>query len=202
MVLYAEGFSVAEFLVERSSRPAFLAFVASGMREGWDQAARVHYRYNNVEELEQAWINQLRSPRRPAAPALMARNTAPAADPNRGITMRQTIPPSLVTLSRPAPVVRGQIPEQEPDRPDMNARGPDGRPLYLPGFAPAHAAAPPAPAPAAPITGMAARDPWQPAAAASPEPQIRLGPPQAVPNPPLMPSPSHYPSFTPIGYPQ
>src|SRR5438105_11941048 len=33
MCLYAEGFSVSNFLVEKSNRPAFLAFVNSGMHE-------------------------------------------------------------------------------------------------------------------------------------------------------------------------
>src|SRR5262249_14360043 len=56
MTLYAEGYSVANFLVGRSSRQAFLSFVAQGMRQGWDAAAQSHYRFNSVEELEQAWL--------------------------------------------------------------------------------------------------------------------------------------------------
>jgi hypothetical protein len=174
MALYAEGFSVAEFLVGRSNRAEFLGFVAQGMREGWDQAARLHYRFNNVNELEQAWIGYLRSGQRyqqPQAPALLAQNTTATADPNHRVVGRRTVPPTLPTLTQPAPVVRGQMPENEPSR-DMTASAaadPNGRPGYLPGFTsqPTAAAAPP-------------RDPWQPAAVATQHPQIRLGMPQNV----------------------
>ena len=58
MCLYAEGFSVSNFLVEKSSRPAFLAFINSGMHEGWDAAVRRHYGYENVDDLERAWQQQ------------------------------------------------------------------------------------------------------------------------------------------------
>src|SRR5207248_11014868 len=51
MVLYAEGFSVSQFLVEHSSRPIFLQFVAQGMRDNWDNAVRSHYGYQTVEQL-------------------------------------------------------------------------------------------------------------------------------------------------------
>jgi hypothetical protein len=40
MVLYAQGYSVTDFLVGRSSRPKFLNFVADGLRAGWDRAAQ------------------------------------------------------------------------------------------------------------------------------------------------------------------
>ena len=38
MVLYAEGYSVTNYLVSISSRPAFLNFIAQGMRGDWDGA--------------------------------------------------------------------------------------------------------------------------------------------------------------------
>src|SRR5262245_16105057 len=67
MTLYAEGYSVAQFLVDSSSRPAFLAFIAQGMNSniGWDRALQTCYRYNSVEDLEQAWLSHLRSTKRP-----------------------------------------------------------------------------------------------------------------------------------------
>ena len=55
MVLYAEGYSVVEFLVGQSNRKVFLAFIAQGMRDGWDPAVQAHYGYRSVEELEEAW---------------------------------------------------------------------------------------------------------------------------------------------------
>jgi hypothetical protein len=171
MVLYAEGFSVAEFLVGRSSRQEFLQFVNQGMREGWDQAARVHYRFNNVSELEQAWIGYLRSGQRyqtQPAPALLARNTAPGADPNHRVVGRQTVPPTLPTLSAPTPVVRGRMPEQQDQAASAAPGGWNDRPGYLPG------------SPTQPSVSGPARDPWQPAAVATQHPQVRLGTPQIV----------------------
>jgi hypothetical protein len=59
-LLFAEGYSVARFLVERVDKPTFLAFVKKGMDEGWDAAAKSCYRFNNVELMEAAWLEWLR----------------------------------------------------------------------------------------------------------------------------------------------
>ena len=59
MVLYAEGYSVSNFLVAASNRQVFLNFVAQGMRGDWDGAVRSNYGYNSVEELEKAWVESL-----------------------------------------------------------------------------------------------------------------------------------------------
>ena len=40
MVLYAEGFSVSNYLVSLGGRQAFLGFVAMGLRGKWDKACR------------------------------------------------------------------------------------------------------------------------------------------------------------------
>jgi RNA polymerase sigma factor (sigma-70 family) len=56
VVLYAEGYSLTEFLVAQKGRPTFLDFVAQGQRDGWDQAVRECYDYRSVEKLEQAWL--------------------------------------------------------------------------------------------------------------------------------------------------
>src|SRR5260370_32056245 len=43
MTLYAEGFSVSDYLVGLNDRPHFLAFVADGMDNGWEQACQLRY---------------------------------------------------------------------------------------------------------------------------------------------------------------
>jgi hypothetical protein len=58
---FAQAASVTSFLVNQSDRPTFLAFVAHGMRDGWDQAVKTHYRYRSVEDLEAAWLRQQRT---------------------------------------------------------------------------------------------------------------------------------------------
>jgi hypothetical protein len=110
MVLYAEGYSVTSFLVGKSSRPEFLNFVADGMRQGWDQALQAHYRYRNVEELEQAWLQHLRENKR-TGPATTLASTGgkaeAAAKPANRVVVRQTLPPAVPVLGAPRPVVRG-----------------------------------------------------------------------------------------------
>src|SRR5437764_5170990 len=117
MVLYAQCLSVSEFLVSRSSRPAFLNFVYAGMAQGWDQAARAHYGFNSVEELEQAWIQYLRSPKPPSQPATQIASagvTLRSPSPEQ-VVVRQTAPPAqpLQDLAASRPVYRGQSPGPE-----------------------------------------------------------------------------------------
>ena len=79
MVLYAEGYSVANFLVSSSNRGVFLNFVAQGMHGNWDAAVKANYGYNNVEGLERAWVESLYHPRQQPAVQLASR-------PARGLT--------------------------------------------------------------------------------------------------------------------
>ena len=64
---YAEAASISRFLVGKSDRATFLAFVNKGMRDGWDKAVKEHYRYRNVDELEVAWLQQVKQAREKAA---------------------------------------------------------------------------------------------------------------------------------------
>ena len=108
MVLYAEGYSVTNFLVAKSNRAAFLNFIADGLRQGWDVAVKTHYGFSNVEELERAWVRSLSQPR-PADTTLTngtARTDTTSMTASRPIS-RQTLVPILGT---PRPVVRGVSP--------------------------------------------------------------------------------------------
>ena len=111
MALYAQGFSVSEFLVLRSSRPAFLNFVADGMRLGWDQAARAHYGFSTVEQLEAAWIQFLQTPRSQRPDLIAARTAKP--DLGQQIVVRLTMPPSQPSR----PIYRGAAPEDTQSQP-------------------------------------------------------------------------------------
>ncbi|HYT92511.1 MAG TPA: hypothetical protein VEL76_27595 [Gemmataceae bacterium] len=55
LALYAQGYSVSRFLLEVGDRQTFLGFLARALREGWDNAVRVSYRYQSVDQLEVAW---------------------------------------------------------------------------------------------------------------------------------------------------
>src|SRR5262249_59919534 len=58
MVLFAQGYSVTHFLVERGGRRRFVAFLKDGLTD-WDKAALAHYDFPNVEALETAWLASL-----------------------------------------------------------------------------------------------------------------------------------------------
>lgn len=55
MTLYAEGYSLAELLVQEGGRTRYLKFLTDANREGWDKAIHTHYGYRGVEDLEKRW---------------------------------------------------------------------------------------------------------------------------------------------------
>lgn len=117
MTLYAQGYSVTEFLVGRRGRRTFLRFVGDGMRQGWDTAARANYGYRSVEDLSEAWLQHLRRSSS-SAPNLVARGDRPRSSrpvqPRRDeVVVRQTVPPTQPLLSGPRPIVRGQSHSEE-----------------------------------------------------------------------------------------
>jgi hypothetical protein len=109
MVLYAEGYSVTSFLVNKSSRGAFLNFLADGMRQGWDAAVRQHYQYQSVQELERAWVESLRKP----VPSATVASAAGPSESSGKVVVRQTLPPAMPVLGAPRPVYRGVSAETE-----------------------------------------------------------------------------------------
>src|SRR5437867_533662 len=61
--LYAQGFSMTDYLVKRGDRRTFLNFIGHGMHYGWDRAVQTFYHHRNIEELEEAWLGHLRGTR-------------------------------------------------------------------------------------------------------------------------------------------
>src|SRR5207237_9809860 len=111
--LYAEGYSVAEFLVDTSNRKTFLDFVAHGMQYGWDGAAQSYYHFANVNQLEQAWIDSLRKPKRQPAPTLIAKNTNTPAEAANRVLVRLTAPPVQPLPDERSPIFRAHAPDME-----------------------------------------------------------------------------------------
>jgi hypothetical protein len=182
MALYAEGYSVTNFLVSKSNRPAFLNFIADGMRIsiGWDAALQKHYQIRNVEELEQEWHTHLRNTKK--QPTQLA--SATQRESTNQVVVRQTFPPVQPFDPPPRIIARGVAPESEREFPGMSR--PNSRPGYLPEYPPSRSS-----------------DEWrsQPASQMQP-PAVRLGPPQFDAQPPATlgrPIPS---GASPVGYPQ
>jgi hypothetical protein len=134
MALYAQGYSVTNFLVSQSSRQEFLAFVAQGMQNygnNWDAALQAHYRYRSVEELEGAWLQHLRNGR--PQPAQLASSRGPSTAAR--VVVRQTAAPAQPILEAPEPIYRGQIPDDSATGWDRRPAGHpvnDPRPGYYP----------------------------------------------------------------------
>ncbi|HEV8059794.1 MAG TPA: hypothetical protein VGP68_07965 [Gemmataceae bacterium] len=137
--LYAQGFSVSKFLVGLSNRQTFLSFVAHGMQSnyGWDNAARTYYRFQNVTELEQAWLADLRNSRKQpasAAPVILAKNEVGSRTDSAKAIVRLTAPPAQPLADDMQPTFRTQAPDNDGGWSNSPrggaARG--SRPGYLP----------------------------------------------------------------------
>jgi hypothetical protein len=112
MKLYAQGFSVVDFLVKRGNRQVFLNFLGQALSQGWDASLQRYYNIRSVEELESAWLRSLKEPRSPGAPIQLAtapQNSNGAAAPNAlGRFVRMTVPTYGET-----PVYRGAAPNPD-----------------------------------------------------------------------------------------
>jgi hypothetical protein len=187
--LYAEGYSVADFLVGISDRPTFLNFVARGMQYGWDNASQSFYRYQNVNALEQAWLDHLIQTKKQQASAQVAQNSAaPGGTSGSHILVRLTAPP-VQPFAEPTPVVRAQAPDNDPmgGFAATPAAAATHRPGYLP--EPNYQASPSTITPTATV-------PQSPAAGTLQRPAVRLGIPQVEPAPLGRATPG-----SPVGYP-
>lgn len=109
--LYAQGYSMSDFLVKRSNKQHFLNFVGAGMQQGWDQAAKSHYGHNNVEELEQAWLKHLQNSRKQPVGEAVARQEPGSRNQESGRMVWLTSPPAQPL--DPQPLVRGAMGGQD-----------------------------------------------------------------------------------------
>jgi hypothetical protein len=86
--LYAQGHSLAQFLIAQRGKQAFLTFLADGMRSGdWRTAIETHYEYQHLLALQNSWMDWVRAGRpaiRPVGGAMLAsaQVAAPAATPS------------------------------------------------------------------------------------------------------------------------
>lgn len=73
--LYAQGHSLAKFLIVQHGKRKFLAFLADGMKDGdWPRAVGANYGYRDLLTLQNSWLSWVRDGRpelRPAADAVL-----------------------------------------------------------------------------------------------------------------------------------
>ncbi len=129
IVLYAQGYSVSAYLVDRggsgvAGRQRLLQFLAIGMQggdtrnhgtvESWNNAARQVYGVNGLDLLEQQWLDALKNPpSRVAARGDRAPGTPTARQPD-AVAVRSSAPPVVPVLEPPVRAARGTAPEREP----------------------------------------------------------------------------------------
>lgn len=185
MLIYAEGYSVTNYLVEASDRETFLNFVSMGMRQGWDKAVQTYYQLQSVEQLEETWLAHLRATRG------MARNSGNRGTQGTMIAANPSGRASATAVSRE--VVRLTAPPAQPQIEPAGATfrgqaGDDrGRPSYLP----------PPPPGVKPLNSNG-HPATNRSAASTPPPPVRLGLPEFAPMPQGKPIQPQGPS--PVGF--
>lgn len=55
LTLYAQGYALADFLVQQKGRHAYLKFIADGERGNWEEAIRANFDHAGIESLERNW---------------------------------------------------------------------------------------------------------------------------------------------------
>ena len=55
LTLYAQGYALADFLVQQKGRHAYLKFIADGERGNWEDAIRTNFDHDGIESLEKNW---------------------------------------------------------------------------------------------------------------------------------------------------
>ncbi|MEX0716762.1 MAG: hypothetical protein WD066_09250 [Planctomycetaceae bacterium] len=55
MTLYAQGYSIADYLVQQGGKRKYLDFIESAHHDGWDHALQHHYGLGNVDRFERRW---------------------------------------------------------------------------------------------------------------------------------------------------
>ncbi|MEO1998747.1 MAG: hypothetical protein ABGZ17_26170 [Planctomycetaceae bacterium] len=123
--LYAQGYSLADFLVEQGGRERYLEFLEMAHQSGWDSAIRQCYKHASVEVLEKRWRGWVLagSPRMASAPGtLIAVNTQSPLKQADRVTIRGQNPTGEVRESGV------ELPSAPDPRPTRTASAPPPRP--------------------------------------------------------------------------
>jgi hypothetical protein len=71
--LYAQGFSLARFLIEQHGKRKFVQFVGDGLRDdNWTRAIQQNYRFDNLLVLQNRWLDWVRQGSPKLAPKIAA----------------------------------------------------------------------------------------------------------------------------------
>ena len=96
LTMYAEGHSLADYLVQRSDKPTYLKFLQMAHDKSWNEALKCIYQFESVESLEMVWDDWVLA----GSPALNIPKGSQLADNTR-------------PAPKKAETIRGQSPEPE-----------------------------------------------------------------------------------------
>ena len=70
--LYAQGYSLARYLIDRGGRRKYVTFIADGLAtDDWSRALAKHYGVNSVAQMQHVWLEWVKN-RCPAPPGAVA----------------------------------------------------------------------------------------------------------------------------------
>jgi hypothetical protein len=97
MALYAEGFSLTEYLIQQRGHRQFLLFLNDAHHRGWDAAVKAYYKLPSIEALERGWMNWVI-----------------AGQPRLNLPKGQLLATGTFNKSATSGVVRSQNPDSSP----------------------------------------------------------------------------------------
>jgi len=112
--LYAEGYSLADYLVQQKGqrgRTVYLAFLKDALERDWSYAFKKHYGYENLDVAEKQWHGWILA----GSPQLSTADGVMLADANGDqLETADTAIRVAAVENPPSPVVRGQSPNPLP----------------------------------------------------------------------------------------
>lgn len=101
--MYAQGYSVCQFLIAQRGSRQFVDFVGDYMRNpSWTQNVRKHYDYESLAELQQMWLAWVAQGSGPVDAFVKNPGRRPTGDPAILLAAAQSPPPAPVAGTPPA----------------------------------------------------------------------------------------------------
>jgi hypothetical protein len=113
LAMYAQGYSLTEFLLQRKGRKHFLNFLNDAHHRGWDRAIATFYGSKGIEQLEQKWSGWVLagSPRLDLPKGQLLASTGNVAAPERAQSVVRSQgpegdrPPNGAVATRQSPAI-------------------------------------------------------------------------------------------------
>src|SRR5262245_7362223 len=117
MPLYAQGHSLASWLIESRGKKAFLEFLADGMRdENWQRAVHQYYGFDSLMAMQSSWNDWVRQGRPQLTPATSPIGTLVAQASAQGAgakaIVRNQSPDDITPIGVPSPEAATAAPVQ------------------------------------------------------------------------------------------